>query len=294
MRFHPAPVAVLAFASLLGVQAADFNDGDYHAQVLHEVDTAEIGVLIVPPASPYYGRDVSNIEHSVRAWDDGINALGPSWLADGLNIHFHTLGYDPVPREALEDPEIVILTSEHNPLLQVGTGLPAPVALCRDVGAGHQHEGSPWLVQLRACEDGGYQCTVVNTHTLGFPDGANERGMHDLNSHEFGHCLGIGHVGDTVDFSALNHPSQDIMAHGPDLGHVRCVSSLNIQALEAIYGRVLGQPGPHPAPGSYVHMAAADYETVDCLDPTNPGATDLEAALPQNHVHPAPGSTIAD
>jgi len=289
-----APAAALVLVSLLGVAQADFSDDNYHAQILYEVDTAEIDVLIVPPASPYFARDVSNVERSVGAWDDGINALGPPWLADGLNIHFYTLGYDRVPRGALQDPEVVIFTAEYNPVLQSGTGLAPPVTLCRDIdpAALHRHDGSPWGVQRSACDDGGYQCIVVNAHYLGFPDGGNERGMYDLNSHGFGHCLGIGHVGDTVEFLAQNHPSQDIMAHGPDLGHVRCVSSLNILALEAIYGPVLGRPGPHPTVGSHVHMDPTDYETVDCIDPTNPDGTDVAAAL--SHDHPEPGESIAD
>lgn len=289
-----AAAAALVLLSFSGTAQADFTDGDYHAQILYEVDTAKIDVLIVPAASPYLARDLSNIERSVGAWDDGINALGPDWLADGLDIHFHTLGYDEVPEEALRDPEIVILTSEHNPFLQFGAGVAAPVALCRDLDpeSMHRHEGSGWGVQQSQCEDGGYQCVVANIQFLGLPDERNEFGMYDLNSHQFGHCLGIGHVGDGPEFSATAKPSRDIMAYGPTGDHVRCVSSLNILALEAIYGHLLGHSGQHVDAGGYVQMDPVDYEVVDCVNPDNPDGLDALAAHPEDHDHPEPGKSI--
>lgn len=299
MRFSAAAtVALFALASTLGVaQAADFNDNDYHEYILYNVDTAKIDVLIVPPASPYYSRDLSNIERSVQAWEDGIGALAPAWLADGLEIDFYTLGYDTPPADVLADPEIVIFSAEYNPVLLLGIGLAQPVTLCHGIDLAqenlHQHEGSPWGVLHSECKGGGYQCTVVNTNFLWLPDSQNEREMYDLNSHEFGHCLGIGHVGDALDFSAQNYPREDIMSYQHDPDQVHCVSSLNILALQAVYGALLGQPGLHQHAGTYVHMTPTAYETVNCVNPTNPSGTDVVGALPLiGHDHPQPGESL--
>ncbi len=296
-RTSIAAACLLTVAFAAPVLAATFNDNNYHEYILYNVDTPEIDVLIVPPASPYYARDIHNIEQSVQAWEDGINELAPAWLADGLNIHYYTLGYDDVPEAALADPEIVIFSAEYNPVLLLGIGLAAPVNLCHGLdlfesAALHQHEGSPWGVFHSECRAGGYQCTVVNTNFLWLPNAGNEREMYDLNSHEFGHCLGIGHVGDALDFSAQNYPSSDIMSYQQNPNQVHCVSSLNILALEAVYGALLGHSSLHKHSGSYVHMSPGGYEQVDCKNPTNPALTNIAAATPLGHSHPTPGSTI--
>ncbi len=304
MHARVVGLAVLVSLAMLfaPAQAADFNDNDYHEYILYNVDTPNIDVLIVPPVSPYYGRDLTNIEKSVQAWDDGINELGPAWLADGVNINYYTLGYDTPTPEALADPEIIIFSAEYNPVLLFGIGYAAPVTWCHGIGFGepasvmtpdmfHQHEQSPWASMHAQCDDGGFQCTVINTSFFWLPDQENEIYMYDLNQHELGHCLGIGHVGDALDFEANNYPVQDIMSYQHDASQVHCVSSLNIKALEAVYGDLLGHPELHQHAGSYVHMSPSQYNHVDCL---NPGTSwlDVGAASPIGHVHPAPGSTI--
>ncbi len=293
------PLAIFAALLVAGtmVQAADFNDNDYHEYILYDVDTPNIDVLIVPPVSPYYARDLVNIEKSVQAWDDGINAIGPSWLADGVNIRAYTLGYDTPTPEALADPEIIIFSAEYNPVLLFGIGLASPVTWCHGIGFGeaaiewHQHEQSPWAVAQAECSDGGFQCTVINTNFFWLPDQENEINMYDLNQHELGHCLGVGHVGDALDFSANNFPEQDIMSYQHNPAQVHCVSNLNIKALSAVYGDMLGHPELQQDAGSYVHMSAGQYSHVDCL---NPGTNwlDLLAPIPVGHEHPAPGSTL--
>lgn len=264
------------------VQAADFNDSNYHEYILYDVDTPFIDVLIIPPASPYPVRDMTVIKDGIIAWDDGINNLGPSWLANGVEIRTYIVGFDVIPEEALMDPEIIVVSSEHDPVLLFGVGLQSPLIWCHNIGPGggqvdwreelvdspdfHQHESAWGMVQV-ACDDGGRQCYVVNTNFLWLPDAENRRQMYDLNTHEIGHCLGIGHVGDALDFSAANYPAEDIMSyqHG---SHVHCVSTLNIKALEAVYDELLGQPGAVASAGTYVDMDPADYATDTCAEPT--------------------------
>src|SRR5438128_157151 len=79
----------------------------YHQYLLYNMDQREVDVLVLPSASPYALRDSALITQSVKAWDDGINALAPAWLGSGLNIHQYRVGLDTIPTKALWDPEIV-------------------------------------------------------------------------------------------------------------------------------------------------------------------------------------------
>ncbi len=300
-------VAVLATAVMLAMllapaQAADFNDNNYHEYILYDMDQPEIDVLIVPPASPYYTRDLVNIEKSVQAWDDGINALGPSWLADGLNINYYTLGYDVAPPAALADPEIIIFSAEANPVLLAGIGLepwqfffngesPCHGLDPNDPSDWHNHAGSIWA--SGQCDGGGSTCVVINTSFLWLPDQENEGYMYDLNQHELGHCLGIGHVGDALDFSAANFPEQDIMSYQHNANQVHCVSSLNILALEAVYGDLLGQPNVAQDAGTFVEMSPGAYTHVNCLNPNTGWLNVMDGVPVVGHTDPAPGSTIS-
>lgn len=262
--------------------AATFNDNDYHEYILYNVDTPTIDVLIVPSASPYALRDNTILRQGVDAWDAGIDDLGPNWLANGMEIRTYVLGEDVPPAEALLDPEIIIVSAEYNPVLLFGIGLQVPISWCHGIGPGggnldwrddivndpefHSH-GGDWGMLAAQCDDGGKQCVVLNTNFLWLPDATNRRQMYDLNTHEVGHCLGIGHVGDALDFSARNYPGDDIMSyqHG---SHVHCVSTLNIKALEAVYGGLLGQPGVAQNAGTYVHMNPGSYSQTNCAEPT--------------------------
>lgn len=280
MRF---PLALMALVLVVATaQAATFNDNDYHEYILYEVDTPKIDVLIIPSASPYALRDNAVLKQGIDAWDAGIDELGPQWLADGVEIRTYVLGEDIPTMEALMDPEIIVVSAEANPVLLFGIGLQSPLIWCHGIGPGdgqvewledlptqdgwHQH-GEEWGMYSMECDDGGRQCVVLNTNFLSLPDANNRRYMYDLNTHEVGHCLGIGHVGDALDFSAKNYPKEDIMSyqHG---SHVHCVSTLNIKALEAVYGDLLGQGSVAQGPGTYVEMSPSQYDTADCDEPT--------------------------
>lgn len=292
---------LLLASSLPVVEAADFNDSNYHQYILYNMDQTEIDVLIMPSSSPYALRDVQLMEASVEAWDDGINNLGPAWLANGVNIHAYRVGLEPIPNAALWDPEVIIIPAEFNPVLLFGIGLeplgffnqrychgippPYPLLTAQDfVGLPgfHQHAGSSWgsfrapadsdaNAAGRGCANGGTTCFAINTNFLWTPDAQNLRDMYDLNSHEFGHCLGIGHVGDAGDFSAAAYPKDDIMSYSDDgwnPGHVLCVSTLDILALKQVYGWLLNQSGyPQYPYNAYVSMAPGSWSDDSCSDP---------------------------
>ncbi|MEA3166160.1 MAG: hypothetical protein QOJ26_1029 [Thermoplasmata archaeon] len=262
-------------ASLVAIPMADANictaaagcefwDSNYHEVILYTVDTADIDVIIIPPVSATTIWDQPAMESAVANWDAGINAMAPAWLGAGLTIHSYTLGTDTPPQSALTDPEIVVFAAAYNPVLLFGIGEQVPVSICRQqsnamVGTQHIHDG--WVLEQSSCADGGAQCLAINTNFL--TGTTNE--MYDLVAHEFGHCLGVGHVGDAGDFDAKTVPMNDIMSyqHG---AHVHCVSSLNILALQGVYADILGQPG-QLQPFDYVSQSPSSYSQTTCSDP---------------------------
>lgn len=263
----------------------DFWDSQYHEFILFDWDTAALDVLIVPPASPYALRDIATIEKSVDAWEAGIQTEGASWLTSGLTIDRHTLGSGVPATDMLTDPEIIIVSAEFNPALLFGVGLSrdSACAIVFDIlpflQAGelppdfHQHPGSQWGVTQVQCENGDNVCLVLNTNFLHTPvvslvGHQGQRRMYDLNSHEFGHCLGIGHVGDALDFDARTVPLDDIMSYQFNPSQVHCVSTLNVRSIEGTFAKVLGRPSSEWLDfGDYVHMDPADYDTVSCTNP---------------------------
>jgi hypothetical protein len=302
----------------------DFTDFCYHEYVLYNVDQSDIDILILPSASPYAARDAVLMEESVEMWDDGINNLGPTWLASGVNLNHYTVGLDTIPENALWDAEIVIIPAEFNPAVLFGIGLQSPSGLCHGIpnplgmlsaqdGFGladfyegtitaqdmaampefHQHDG-PWGMLTTKCANGGYTCFVINTNFLWLPDNANGIDMFDLNSHELGHCLGIGHVGDALDFTANAYPRDDIMSYESDgwnPNYVLCVSTLNIRALERVYGHMLSQPGYPAFPAnSYVHMVPSDWSDDGCTA-TIPNVLDVSRVTSSDTVQSVPTDT---
>lgn len=281
---------ILALASLLVLAAAivpfsnanvcatasgcEFWDGNYHEYTLYEVDTGNVDVLIVPPATPQSGQDAETARMAIQAWDDGINALGAPWFADGVTIRTYVLGTDDPPQEALLDPEIIVVAAEYNPVLLFGIGEQAPASICRARGGAlatfptHQHDGLK--VMAAECADGGITCVALNTNFLLadiFQGRDGQRLFYDLVAHEFGHCLGTGHVGDAGDFDARTVPLSDIMSYNDVPSHVHCVSTLNVRSLEGIFAEALGGPAAPLAPGSYLAMAPSAYSQVACPNP---------------------------
>ena len=265
------PLASTSMNICGSASGCEFWDNDYHEYTLYEVDTEDIDVLIVPPAGQGALYDIVAIRLSIDAWESGINALGANWIKGangGIQINRYILGLDVPPPSALQDPEIIVLSAEYNPVLLFGIGLQSPLSYCSQRGGevgertSHGHGGVSFVASK--CAVGGRTCVVLNTNNLlGGP-----RRMYDLNAHEFGHCLGIGHVGDAGDFDAKTVPMNDIMSYQSNPQQVHCVSTLNVRALEGVYGEVLNQPSSTwLQPGDYKHMATSAYSQVTCINP---------------------------
>lgn len=246
-------------------QGCEFWDDSYHEYILYSVDTATVDVLIVPPVvSPYTLRDIATAEMAVQAWEDGVMDLGASWMTSGFSINHYTLGVDTnIPPEALSDPEIIVVMSEHDPVLLFGIGLQLPASVCTQRGGmvamtePHEHNGI--TVYQAECTQGGRTCVALNTNFLL----GGRYQMYDLVAHEFGHCLGVGHVGDALDFDAKSVPDYDIMSYQYNPSHVHCVSTLNVRSMESVYADLLGGSG-QLNPGAYYTMAQSSYSQVAC------------------------------
>jgi hypothetical protein len=253
----------------------EFWDNNYHEYVLYDVDTPNVDVLIVPSASPDPLGDTVLMRRAVDAWSSGINALGASWFSSGFQINAYTLGTDTPPAAALLDPEIIVVGAAANPVVLFGIGEQTPASICTARGGAektfpvHEHDGMQILAA--ECTQGGMLCVALNTNFLLADVFQGQNGaiyLQDLVAHEFGHCLGGGHVGDAMDFDAKTVPMADIMSYAHDDSQVHCVSNLNVRVLEGVYAALLGQPtSAQLSAGDYYTMAPSGYNQVSCTNP---------------------------
>lgn len=246
-----------------------FWDEDFHEYVLYEVDSYVVDVLIVPSASADSTKDTAVMKAAVKAWADGVQAMGEPWFAEKFKINVYVLGQDSPPAEALQDPEIVVLAAEYNPVLLFGIGLEPKQLACESLGQQtlraypvHAHDGME--VRASDCTGTGFTCFAINTNFLT----GTAIYLQDLVAHEFGHCLGGGHVGDALDFSAKRVPIADIMSYQHDEKQVHCVSNMNVRVLESLYAPLLDQTVEAPLKaGGFYTMPQADYAQVECPNP---------------------------
>ena len=237
-------------------EPAESNVCHYMKTGLNGLDSPQVDVLIVVPISPTAERDMRIMRQSVEMWEAGIDWLaaemGLNWLADGMDFHISVDYFDPLGTEGGEfttypivDPEIVVVATNPVGGLGIGidplvNGLPChPVANPLDFDAwqslpgfnSHHDERSGTYVE--DCGGaGGNVCFAVN----GAIDPASQVvdifGLFDLVSHEFGHCLTVGHVGDGLDGKWASVPTNDIMAYDSDPpGRTKCVSTLDVEGV---------------------------------------------------------------
>lgn len=241
----------------LGKPAQYFSDECFHQVMVNAPDGATIDIVILPPAGPIPTRDISLLRQSVQMWEEGIYdmalATGRAWLANGITINAFVAGVDVQAsgyNAAMADPEIVILTTDVVPVGYAGIGTDT-VSLCHGIAnpfptssqiaalPGYDdHHGRGVGTYAAQCDNGGRVCAVVNNGWLFLPDDEVADAFYDLNSHEVGHCLGLGHVGDASDFAAKAYPPDDIMSYEQDTwapAYALCVSNLNVKTLAYVY-----------------------------------------------------------
>src|SRR5690606_29563218 len=91
---------------------------------------------------------------------------------------------------------------------------------------------------------GGNVCFAVNGAIDPDPTRMDVFGLFDLVSHEVGHCLTLGHVGDGAEGDWGVVPRNDIMAYDPaPHGLTKCVSTLDVEVFATRMSRYLDVDG---------------------------------------------------
>ncbi len=285
---------------------------------LNALDSPQVDVLVLVPVSPTAERDMRIMRQSVEMWEGGIDLLadqmGLDWLADGVEFHV-TVDYVDVTGDGgggefttypIADPEIVVVAA--NPSGGAGIGVD-PAYLVSGMFGTDTNEvpchGIPNLLfdfdawesvpgfdshheertgtYTEDCEGaGGNVCFAVNGAIDPATSTLDVMNLFDLVSHEFGHCLTIGHVGDGGE-TILNQgwgpvPTNDIMSYNKDpYGRYKCVSTLDVEALALRMSRYLDVNGDGKLTGA------------DVLEPNDQvGAPDgmaLQVQHPVDHLY---------
>jgi hypothetical protein len=258
-----------------GCTAYDVEDNPCHqiATMMNGLDSPKIDVLILVPASPFAERDSRIMRQSVQMWADGLTWLaadmGLQWMADGVEFHIAVEMIDATGGEAhfttypIWDPEVVVIAT--NPVGGIGIGIdpidfagqifgegdgqgpchgvknPFDLALWENLPGYNSHHGGRSGTYTEDCDGGGGNvCFAVNGAIDPATDVIDIFQLYDLVSHEVGHCLTLGHVGDGAEGSWSSVPTNDIMAYNSDPpGKSKCVSTLNVEGFAVAMSRYL-------------------------------------------------------
>ncbi len=240
---------------------------------MNGLDSPQVDVLVMVPVSPTAERDMRMMRQSVEMWEAGIHRLaqqqGLQWLADGMDFHISVDYVEPsggggeFTTYPIVDPEIVVIAT--NPVGGIGIGID-PVdffnlgggeGLCHGIpnpldfsyweslpGFDSHHESRSGTYTEDCGGSGGNICFAINGAIDPAPESLDVFGLFDLVSHEFGHCLTIGHVGDGAEGEWGGLPSNDIMAYSADPpGLTKCVSSLDVEGIATVMSRYLDVNG---------------------------------------------------
>ena len=256
----------------------------HHMRVdMNGLDSPQVDVLVLVPVSPTAERDMRIMRQSIEMWESGIDYLADEMGLDWLTaMDFHvTVDYVDLAGGGGEfttypivDPEIVVIAT--NPVGGAGIGVD-PVAYpamaaellgltvldedmvpCHNVanpfdfeywdslpGFDSHHEARTGTFTEDCGGAGGNVCFAVNGAIDPAPGSPLDFfQLFDLVSHEVGHCLTIGHVGDAGDGTYSAVPTNDIMSYNADPpGLSKCVSTLNVEGIALRMSRYLDVDG---------------------------------------------------
>jgi hypothetical protein len=280
---------------------------------LNSLDSPKVDVLVMVPVSPTAERDMRIMRQSVEMWEAGIDHLagemGLHWLEEGMDFHISVDYFDPVGGNGGEfttypivDPEIVVIAS--NPVGGAGIGID-PTAVfsftsdgvpCHNVanpfdfdywenlpGFDSHHESRSGTY-VEDCDGmGGNICFAINGAIDPDPTIIDIFGLFDLVSHEFGHCLTVGHVGDGAEGAWGVVPTNDIMAYNQDPpGGTKCVSTLDVEGVALRMSRYLDVNGD-AAVNNKDRLVAND--PVGVGDPIGEGSNPFQVQHPDDHFY---------
>ena len=287
----------------------------YHMRTnLNSLDSPQVDVLVMLPVSPTAERDMRITRQAIEMWEGGIDHLaremGLDWLADGMDFHITVDHFDPAGEGGefttypIVDPEIVVIVT--NPVGGAGIGTD-PLSDVPFTSEGvpchtaenpfdfeywenlpgfdsHHEERSGTYVEDCGGEDGkgggGNICFAINGAIDPEPTRVDLFGLFDLVSHEFGHCLTVGHVGDGLEGAWGAVATNDIMAYHANPAHrTKCVSTLDVEGVALRMSRYLDVNGDGEV---------TDRDRLSANDPIGKGdpSTGGEGSNPFQVQHP--------
>ena len=281
---------------------------------MNGLDSPKVDVLVLVPVSPTAERDMRIMRQSIEMWEGGIDHIaskgGMDWLASGMDFHISVDAIDPNGKGGefttypIVDPEIVVIAT--NPVGGLGIGID-PLDFYDDVfGSPNDGEGPCSGVKnpldFKAWENvpgfsshhearsgtytedcggaGGNICFAVNGAIDPTPgEGPLEDffALFDLVSHEVGHCLTVGHVGDGAEGDWGGTPTNDIMAYNADpAGRSKCVSTLNVEGIATVMSRYLDVNGDG---------AVTKADELKANDQVGDGRSPFQVQRPADHAY---------
>jgi hypothetical protein len=296
---------------------------------LNALDSPQVDVLVVVPVSPTAERDMRIMRQSVEMWEGGIDYLaeqmGLTWLSEGMDFHITVDYFDPTGDNGGEfttypivDPEIVVIAT--NPVGGAGIGIDpfsdTPQNRCNAYPVGNpldlaawealpgfnsHHEERPSGTYVEDCSatGGGNTCFAINGAIDPAPEQIDFFNLFDLVSHEFGHCLTLGHVGDaTLEGFWANTPTNDIMAYSSDPpGLNKCVSTLDVEGVALRMSKYLdtngdgvpGQPNDLLVANDQIGEGSNKFQLQHPDDHLYASGTGAVGGCPQPDLGPIPG-----
>ena len=238
-------------ASLMPTTAlADHDDGIFELPASDDWTKGQLTVYVVPPAhgqlyngngalggadpnevTPFANSYLRAMEDSIEEWNNGIRTFGSDALKKRFKAKVYVLGRDTLPDQSM--PDILVVTDENKgPVLGFAMG------------------GEPCIVNN----------SQMFTRSFTYAD------MYNVMGQEYGHCLGLGHVGSqggVEPTSEQKHPEHDVMngfysdTIGAPETHLHCVSNLDVKGLEYTFVKTLEGSGENRA----VLMPVSKYRT---------------------------------
>ena len=231
-------LVALSLGSFTGLASADHEeDGIYELPAQDDWTKGHLTVYIVPPShgqlyndngplggadpnevTPFKNSYLRAIENSIKEWNNGVRKFGSKALKKRLKPAVYVLGRDQLP-DGAGSPDILVVTDENKgPVLGFAMG------------------GEP--------------CIVNNSQM--FIKSFNYADMYNVMGQEYGHCLGLGHVGSqggVEPTSDQKHPVHDVMNgfYAESIGakdtHLHCISNLDVKGLEYTFVKTLKGSG---------------------------------------------------